>query len=84
MTRAGVVSVVGLGAAILALFGLDVPEETRDRIVDLLVLAMPLALPLGAGLWARLHVTPTFDPHGANGEPLVPSPDAVARDHGAV
>ena len=76
MTRAGVVSAVGFALALLALFGIDVPEEMRDRLVDVMVLGMPLALPLGAALWARLKVTPSFDPRDRSGRALVPSDDA--------
>ena len=82
ITRAAIVAAVGLVVALLALFGVGVDNETSGEIVNFLVLAMPIVLPLGAALWQRLDVTPTFDPRDNEGNQLVPSDEDFSLGHG--
>ncbi len=82
LTRAGIVAAAGVVVALLAVFGVGVNPATTDKIVDVLVIVLPIVLPLGSALWARLHVTPVFDPRDAQGRKLVPTEDDMAADHG--
>lgn len=82
ITRAGIVAAAGLVIALLAVFGVGVDAATTDTVVDVLVIVLPVALPLTAALWAKLHVTPVFDPRDSEGNQLVPTAEAFAAAHG--
>src|SRR5689334_15524996 len=72
LTRASVVSAVGTAVALLAVMGVGITHAQQEKAVDVLVVALPVALPLLGALWSRLHVTPVWDPRDAEGVPMVP------------
>ncbi|MEU4568654.1 hypothetical protein [Micromonospora sp. NPDC023956] len=79
LTRALIVSALGLVYAVLAHFGVELPPEIKDRFEEFAVVAAPLAV----AYWSRRHTTPVADPRAEDGRPLEPtpaSPDATAED----
>ena len=74
LTRAAVVSVVGLVVTLLRHAGLTVPEDVAGLLVDAVLVLGPLAL----AWWAQRHTTPVADPRDTAGRPLVTAP--VWRD----
>jgi hypothetical protein len=70
--RSAIVGAVGFLSYLGARFGLPLDEATRDVLVDGLELALPVVLPMAAAFWARLGVTPVYDPKDAQGRDLVP------------
>ncbi|MDG4801733.1 hypothetical protein [Micromonospora sp. WMMD980] len=78
VNRAAIVSVVTAIVAILASFGVAVPDDVRLAVVELVAIAAPFAV----AYWARRHTTPVDDPQDANGSPLVPAEAAATEPDG--
>ena len=81
LTRAGIVAAIGVVVSLLAVFGVGIDAATQEAVLDILVIVLPIVLPLAAGLWAKLGVTPTFDPRDNEGNALIPVHSAFAAAH---
>ncbi|RKN22060.1 hypothetical protein D7147_04805 [Micromonospora musae] len=68
VNRAAIVSGVGAVVAVLAIFGLDVPEAVQEAVVGVLAIVAPFAV----AYWSQRHTTPLPDPQDANG--VAPGP----------
>ncbi|GAA2843945.1 hypothetical protein Acy02nite_68550 [Actinoplanes cyaneus] len=76
VSRAAIVAAVGLIVALLSHFGIAIPEDIREGVIEVLAVAAPLV----AAYWARGHVTPTADPRAEDGTPLVPASTTAGQD----
>lgn len=75
LTRALVVAVIALGAAILGRYGVTIPPDIRVPLAEVVAVAAPIAL----ALWARRHTTPLADPRDATGRPLIVADTATEQ-----
>jgi hypothetical protein len=78
LTRTSIVTAVGFVAYMAARLGyLGFTPAVQDQVVTVLSVSLPVVLPLLAALWARLGVTPTYDPKATASVPLVPAPSLL-------
>lgn len=81
LTRTALVTAVGFAAYLATRLGyLGFTPAVQAQVVDVMNFTLPVAIPLLAGLWARLGVTPVYDPKATVAVPLVP----VSSQHAAV
>ena len=77
LTRTTIVTAVGVAAYVLAHLGVGLTPAVQQQVVDVLSWTLPVAIPLLSALWARIGVTPVFDPQSAVAVPLVPATPLV-------
>lgn len=66
-------ALAGAVFALALVLGSPIPLEVQTAILGLIGAVLPII----AAVWARQDVTPVEDPRDADGEPLVPLPEAA-------
>jgi hypothetical protein len=86
LTRTALVTAVGFAAYLAVSLGYTgMTPAVQAQVVDVLNVTLPVVIPLLSALWARLGVTPIYDPKATVAVPLVPGvastvdPDLAAR-----
>lgn len=74
LSRALVVSAVGVLVIVLGWFGVTVTDVVSEQLVEVTLAVSLVASPLVHAWWARAHVTPVADPRDAAGNLLTSVP----------